>query len=92
MRPKSGDRQREDQSYETRGPRDHGIGMEEQDIKKALKPYGMVNNDGNEGTGLGLPLVVKLMELHGGKMIVTSKIDAGTEVCLTFPAERTVTL
>ena len=41
-----------------------------------------------EGTGLGLPLVKSLMELHGGSLHIASKLHAGTTVTATLPASR----
>jgi signal transduction histidine kinase len=43
-----------------------------------------------EGTGLGLPLAKRLVELHGGKIVITSTKGAGTSVCVQLPAERVV--
>ena len=42
----------------------------------------------HEGTGLGLPLVKAIMELHGGSMELHSEVGVGTEVSVTFPASR----
>ena len=43
-----------------------------------------------EGTGLGLPLAKRLVELHGGTMVITSSKGAGTSICVQLPAERMV--
>ena len=42
-----------------------------------------------EGTGLGLPLVVRLAELHGGALELRSAPGAGTTATVRFPAART---
>lgn len=74
--------------------RDTGIGMNDQDIRIALSPFGQV--DGShlvkrfEGTGLGLPLAEQLMAMHDGKMEIHSQIGVGTTVTLRFPADRTL--
>jgi len=70
---------------------DTGIGMGPDDIAVALERFGQV--DGSlarryEGTGLGLPLVKQLIELHGGSLRLTSAPGAGTTATITFPIER----
>jgi signal transduction histidine kinase len=73
--------------------RDTGIGMGEDDIAKALEPFGQVGDVMTRqtgGTGLGLPLTVNLVELHGGTLAIASAPGQGTAVTLTFPVERTV--
>ncbi len=43
-----------------------------------------------EGTGLGLPLVKAMIELHGGSLTLKSAVDKGTEVTIVFPSERII--
>jgi len=57
----------------------------------ALTPFGQVsvNLDRRyQGTGLGLPLVKSLIELHGGRLEIESALGQGTRVGLCFPANR----
>jgi len=71
--------------------RDSGIGMAKSDIPKALSTFGQINNpDARQdvGTGLGLPLVNSFMEMHDGTLEIESEVGTGTEVRLTFPAQR----
>jgi signal transduction histidine kinase len=68
---------------------DSGIGMSREDIEKAFQSFGQVDSGLNrkyEGTGLGLPLTKKLMELHYGVIDIESELGKGTLVTLTFPA------
>lgn len=68
---------------------DSGIGMNPEDIDKAFQSFGQVDSGLNrkyEGTGLGLPLTQKLLELHHGKVDIESEIGKGTTVILTLPA------
>jgi len=68
---------------------DTGIGMSQEDINKAFQSFGQVDSGLNrkyEGTGLGLPLTKKLMELHQGTITIESHVGKGTLVTLTFPA------
>ncbi|MFZ5791853.1 MAG: sensor histidine kinase [Pseudomonadota bacterium] len=70
---------------------DSGIGMSPEHIRIALTPFGQVSVDLNrrhQGTGLGLPLVKSLMELHGGRLEIASELGEGTRVTLLFPARR----
>ena len=40
------------------------------------------------GSGLGLPIVKGLVDLHGGKFDLRSRVRSGTEVKITFPLNR----
>jgi two-component system cell cycle sensor histidine kinase PleC len=70
---------------------DSGIGMSEQDIIKALTPFGQVENKmtaTHNGTGLGLPLAKAMLELHDGRLEITSRPGMGTRILLVFPPSR----
>lgn len=71
---------------------DTGIGIAPEDIDKAMAPFGQVGepvSGGHKGTGLGLPLVQRLVEVHGGTLRIASEVGKGTTVTVTFPPERT---
>jgi two-component system cell cycle sensor histidine kinase PleC len=71
--------------------RDSGIGMRAEDIPRALEPFSQIDNAYNktrEGTGLGLPLVKKLVDLHGGELTITSALGSGTTVSVIWPSAR----
>ena len=70
---------------------DRGIGMQSKDIAIALAPFGQVATGLNrkyEGTGLGLPLANSLVEAHGGKLTIKSRLHIGTTVTVSLPAHR----
>ena len=70
---------------------DTGIGIAKEDMAKVLTPFEQVDNHltrTQSGTGLGLPLVKSLIELHGGEFVIVSEPDHGTAVTLIFPAWR----
>ena len=70
---------------------DSGIGIAPEDLPKVLAPFEQVDNHltrTQSGTGLGLPLVKSLIELHGGDFEIVSEPGAGTAITLTFPAWR----
>jgi signal transduction histidine kinase len=73
--------------------KDTGIGIAQHDLARVLQPFEQVDNKfsrSHQGTGLGLPLVKAIMELHGGSLELRSELGAGTEVIVTFPAERLI--
>ncbi|MBP9694219.1 MAG: PAS domain S-box protein, partial [Alphaproteobacteria bacterium] len=73
--------------------RDTGIGMSKENIKLALTPFGQVKNkfsEKNEGVGLGIPIVMSLVDLHQGKLDIKSKENEGTTIAITFPKKRIV--
>ena len=67
---------------------DDGIGMTERETAKALELYGQVESHlakTQAGTGLGLPLVKALAELHGGRLTLVSEKGRGTVATVTIP-------
>ena len=71
--------------------KDTGIGMRAEDIPVALTPFRQVDSRlarAYEGTGLGLPLVKSLTELHGGAVSIESAPGVGTTVTVTLPPTR----
>jgi signal transduction histidine kinase len=70
---------------------DSGIGMSPDDIPAALEPFRRLDNGRmlrSLGTGLGLAITKAQIELHGGRLDITSAAGAGTRATLYFPAER----
>jgi two-component system, cell cycle sensor histidine kinase PleC len=67
--------------------------MAPEDIPRALAVFSQVN-DGHarthEGTGLGLPIVKSLIELHSGSLSLLSAKGRGTTAALNFPPSRTL--
>ncbi|MGE5146274.1 MAG: ATP-binding protein [Candidatus Eiseniibacteriota bacterium] len=73
---------------------DTGIGIAEKDMPRVLEAFGQVDSAMNRkhaGTGLGLPLTRRLIELHGGEFAIESAVGKGTTVSAHFPALRTYT-
>ena len=72
--------------------RDNGIGIAEADIPRVMKIFQQIENGHTRrygGTGLGLPLAKRLIELLGGSLILESKLGSGTRVAAHFPASLT---
>jgi signal transduction histidine kinase len=73
---------------------DTGIGMAESDIPRALSPFGQIDSALSrkfDGTGLGLPLTKRLVDLHGGTLDIVSAVGVGTTVTVRLPPERVAT-
>lgn len=71
--------------------RDTGPGIPEDEIPRVLKTFGqgsLAHRTAEGGTGLGLPIVINLMKLHGGTFDLRSKLRHGTEVIVAFPRKR----
>jgi PAS domain S-box-containing protein len=71
--------------------RDTGVGIAAADIPKIMESFGQADNARagvTEGTGLGLPLVKAMIEMHGGTLELDSEFDVGTTVTICFPPER----
>jgi signal transduction histidine kinase/HAMP domain-containing protein len=72
---------------------DTGIGMNPDDVPLALAPFQQLDGELNrryEGTGLGLPLVQRLIDLHDGVMEIETAPGKGTTINITLPADRTI--
>ena len=70
---------------------DTGIGIAPENIPRALAPFSQVDSTLTrryEGTGLGLPLVKSLIELHDGTLELQSEEGKGTLATVVFPAKR----
>ncbi|PSR57006.1 PAS domain-containing sensor histidine kinase [Adhaeribacter arboris] len=65
--------------------KDNGIGIPEEEQKHLFQPFFRAHNTGNiPGTGLGLNIVKRYVELMGGKVIYHSAQHEGTSVSLIF--------
>ena len=66
--------------------RDHGIGISADDQQQMFNAFHRGSNVGNRpGTGLGLLLVKRCTQLHGGEVRVESKVGEGTTVTVKLP-------
>jgi len=67
---------------------DTGIGIAAENIQKLFKPFVQIDSALNrqyEGTGLGLALVKQMVELHGGKVGITSELGVGSCFSIELP-------
>jgi signal transduction histidine kinase len=68
--------------------RDHGMGIPFKDQTSLFQAFYRASNVGViQGTGLGLTIVKKCVELHGGHIQLESEQDVGTTVIVTLPLQ-----
>jgi signal transduction histidine kinase len=70
---------------------DHGAGMSEADLSHITEPFYRADTARQRGTGgygLGLYLCNLIVEAHGGKLGIQSRLGEGTEVTVHFPIEK----
>lgn len=73
--------------------KDTGIGISKENLEKVFVEFMQVDNSYQrkyEGTGLGLALTKKLIEMHGGHIFVKSVLGEGTEVFFTIPIRDSI--
>ena len=71
--------------------RDTGPGIPKDEIPKVMQAFGqgsLAHQNAEGGTGLGLPIVKNLVELHGGTFELRSELRKGTEAIVMLPATR----
>ena len=64
---------------------DNGSGIAPDDIETIFTVF--VSRKGGRGTGLGLPVSQKILEEHGGRIRVESKLGQGSRFTLEFPGD-----
>jgi len=62
--------------------KDKGVGMDKEILENIFVPF---YTKKKKGTGLGMPIVKKIVEGHSGKISIDSRIGLGTEVILELP-------
>ena len=66
--------------------RDFGIGVPPSELDRLFDSFHRADNVGSiPGTGLGLPIVKRSVDLHGGTIVVDSKLEEGTTFTVTLP-------
>ncbi len=61
---------------------DHGCGISPENLAKIFEPF---HTTKSYGTGLGLPIVKRIIDSHGGRLSIDSKEGAGTTVQILLP-------
>ena len=68
--------------------RDTGPGIPDEMLPYIFERYWRVRQQGRLGTGLGLSIARGLVEVHGGRLWVETKVGEGTTFTFTLPARR----
>ncbi|WP_323260883.1 PAS domain S-box protein [Pseudanabaena galeata] len=72
---------------------DTGIGITSDNLQKLFQPFIQIDSPLNrqyDGTGLGLALVKKIVELHGGYVSATSELGVGSRFAIALPYSRSM--
>ncbi|MCK5878001.1 MAG: response regulator [Candidatus Marithrix sp.] len=67
---------------------DTGIGIADKDMELLFQPFVQLNgglNRSHGGTGLGLSLVYRFVEMHGGSVTLESEVDKGSSFTVSLP-------
>lgn len=65
---------------------DTGIGISAEDLAQVRRPFWQASNTGKAGTGLGLTITERIIEMLGGHISIESVVGAGTKVQIELPA------
>ena len=71
--------------------RDTGPGIPKEELPRVMQAFGqgsLAYQSAEGGTGLGLPIVKSLVELHGGAFELQSELRIGTEAIVLMPRQR----
>jgi two-component system sensor histidine kinase PilS (NtrC family) len=64
---------------------DSGVGMSDEEVAKSFQPF---HSSFAGGSGLGLSIVYRIVQEHGGRIQVQSRAGAGTTITLALPAAK----
>lgn len=65
--------------------KDNGIGMNKETLKRVSEVFFTTKQN---GTGIGLAFSKEVIELHKGKLLISSKLNEGTEIKIILPKEK----
>jgi signal transduction histidine kinase len=65
---------------------DSGVGIPPEDIPKITQPFFRADNVRQiPGTGIGIPLTLRIVQIHNGSLDVKSELNKGTTVTIVLP-------
>ncbi len=65
---------------------DQGVGIKQGDLVRIFEPFQRASHASEPGTGIGLAVCRKIVELHGGAIWAESTPDTGSTFHFTLPA------
>ena len=68
--------------------KDNGIGIAPENLQKVFRPFRRLHDIEVDGIGIGLSAVKKIIEKHGGRIWVQSKVSEGSTFYFTLPGKR----
>ena len=74
-----------DSPWATFEVKDNGAGMSQETVARVFEPFFTTRQ---RGTGLGLAIVKKIVDLHGGKIEVSSEFGKGTKFRIHLPVKQ----
>ena len=67
---------------------DNGVGFDPAKTERLFKPFGRLHTDEDyTGTGIGLTIVLRIVERHGGKVHAEARPEGGARFSFTLPAQ-----
>ncbi len=69
---------------------DNGVGFNEKFIDKIFQPFQRLHGDDYEGSGIGLSSVKRVINRHGGEILISSKVNKGTKVMFHYGSFETL--
>jgi light-regulated signal transduction histidine kinase (bacteriophytochrome) len=67
---------------------DNGIGFDQQFVKKIFVPFQRLHNQAEyEGSGIGLAICKKIIELHSGKISAQGRVGEGVKLLIYLPTQ-----
>ena len=73
--------------------KDNGAGIAEEDLPHVFSHFYRADKSRNRrsgGSGIGLAIVKQLIEIHGGRVIVKSKLGEGSRFAIYLPTEKKI--